>query len=209
MNIISHRGLWADRTERNRPRAFERSFDAGFGTETDLRDRAGTLVIAHDMADDDAITLDDLLAILGRRALPLALNVKASGLAASLAERMRPHRDAVWFTFDMAVPDLLDHLRLGLPAYTRVSEHERAPACYDRAAGIWLDAFERDWFTEDDIAGFVRDGKPVCVVSPELHGRDPQAVWSLLRAAALADHSSLTLCTDRPEAARAFFGRAA
>jgi len=82
----------------------------------------------------------------------------------------------------MAAPDMMAQLTLGLPAYTRVSDHEQQPVCYDRAAGVWLDCFDSDWFGSRHIAGFLRDGKPVCVVSPELHGRDPAAVWRLLRA---------------------------
>jgi hypothetical protein len=85
MIVISHRGYWKKPAERNRPVAFCRSFDCGFGTETDLRDRTGQLVISHDMPDGSEITLADLLDILAGRELPTAINVKADGLAAALA----------------------------------------------------------------------------------------------------------------------------
>ena len=48
MIILSHRGWWKTRAERNMRDAFVRSFDAGFGTETDLRDICGKIVISHD-----------------------------------------------------------------------------------------------------------------------------------------------------------------
>ena len=38
MIIISHRGYWKDAAEKNRPVAFARSFDLGYGTETDVRE---------------------------------------------------------------------------------------------------------------------------------------------------------------------------
>lgn len=206
MIVLSHRGYWQAPAEKNRDVAFHRSYDLGFGTETDVRDRGGDLVIAHDMAGADDMTLDAMLDILGGRDLPLALNVKADGLGRALGEAMARRPLTRWFTFDMAVPDMVQQLRLGLPAYTRCSEYERQPACYAEAAGVWLDAFETTWYRASDIAAFLRDGKSVCVVSPELHGRDPAPLWDELRASDIRQHPSLMICTDRPEDAAAHFG---
>ena len=54
MQILSHRGLWHSSMERNTKDAFVRSFDAGLGTETDLRDICGKIVVSHDMPHGDA-----------------------------------------------------------------------------------------------------------------------------------------------------------
>jgi hypothetical protein len=104
----------------------------------------------------------------------------------------------------MTVPELVVQLRLGLPVYTRASEYEQPPACYDRAIGVWLDAFEGQWYSAPVIEQFLRDGKKVCVVSSELHGRDHLSLWSSLRQSGLVDHPDLMLCTDLPEDAVAF-----
>ena len=56
MIILSHRGYWKLEEERNRAAAFQRSFDLGYGTETDIRDIQGKLVISHDMPRGDEIT---------------------------------------------------------------------------------------------------------------------------------------------------------
>lgn len=209
MIIISHRGYWKDAAERNQPAAFRRSFELGFGTETDVRDCAGRLVIAHDMPKGCEPGLDDMLDILGRRDLPLAMNVKADGLALPLATKMKARGLTRWFSFDMSVPETITQLRLGLPVFTRASEYERKPPLYDQAIGVWLDAFVSDWFTEADIAAFLADGKQVAIVSPELHKRAHLPLWTMLRCATIRHHPRLLLCTDLPEDAQAFVGVAA
>jgi hypothetical protein len=209
MIVLSHRGYWKEAAEKNRPVAFHRSYDLGFGTETDVRDLRGELMIAHDMPTGEEISLAAMLDILAGRTLPLAMNVKADGLARALKAVMDARGVADWFTFDMSVPETVVQLRLGLPVFTRASEYEMPPPLYDRAIGVWLDAFTGQWWEPAVAEGFLRDGKRVCIVSPELHGRDPLPLWSRLEASGLAAHPALMLCTDLPEDARARFGASA
>ena len=206
MIIISHRGYWKEATEKNRPEAFARSFALGYGTETDVRDRGGELVISHDPAREDSITLTALLDLLGERDLPMAMNIKADGLAVGLLAAMSARGLTRWFTFDMSVPETVVQLRLGLPVYTRASEYERPPPFYERVTGIWLDAFEGQWYTMADIRAFLSDGKQVAIVSPELHRRAHLPLWTELKTSGLVEHPALTLCTDVPEDASAWFG---
>ena len=206
MIILSHRGYWKDLSEKNQPTAFNRSFSLGFGTETDIRDRNGDLVISHDMPGADAITLADMLDILGGRDLPLALNIKADGLGRKLQSQLRARGLTQWFTFDMSVPETVVQIGLGMPVFSRASEYERRPVLYDQAIGIWLDGFLSDWFSPDDVAAFLQDGKRVAIVSPELHRRSHLGLWQRLREAGLTDNPELMLCTDLPEDARAYFG---
>ena len=209
MIILSHRGYWQDVTEKNRPEAFHRSFDLGFGTETDVRDRDGELVISHDMADGSAITLEAMLDILGDRDLPLALDIKSDGTARRLQAQMRARGGGDGPRIDMSVPETVVQIRLGLPVFTRASEYERAPVLYDQAIGVWLDAFVSDWFSTDDIDGFLQDGKAVVIVSPELHRRDHVSLWSRLRRSKITDNPALMLCTDLPQDAQAYFNSGA
>jgi hypothetical protein len=204
--VLSHRGYWKEPAEKNGPVAFQRSFDLGYGTETDVRDLHRRLVIAHDPPDGSEMMVDALLDLLAGRDLPLAMNIKADGNAQALHDLMRARGVKDWFTFDMTVPELVVQLRLGLPAFTRASEYEQPCPCYDRAAGVWVDGFERTWFTAATLETFLRDGKRVAVVSPELHGRDPMDLWPILRRSAIAAHPALMLCTDLPERASAYFG---
>lgn len=206
MRILSHRGYWLDQAERNTEAAFARSFALGFGTETDLRDHEGRLVVAHDPPMGGEMPIEALLALLPDPDMMLAVNIKADGLAAMLATAMRDAGHRAWFTFDMSVPDMVAHRRLGLPYFVRASdfEPEPGPLAAD-AAGVWLDAFGAEWWdaaTVQALAAATRGGQ-VCVVSPELHGRAPQAAWRALRP--VADIPGLMLCTDLPEHAARFF----
>ena len=206
MKVLSHRGHWLTAAEKNSVAAFRRSFDGGYGTETDVRDCAGRLVMSHDMPMGGEITLDAFLTLHAGRDLPLAINIKADGLAHALQDTLHRHHVPDWFVFDMSVPDMRAHLRIGSPVFTRLSEVERHPVWLDQAAGVWLDGFEGSWFGAADVGDLLRARKRVCVVSPELHGRDPESTWHSLRP--LAAESALLLCTDRPLEAAAFFGLA-
>lgn len=206
MNVLAHHGYWKTADERNSVAAFARSFALGFGAATDVRDSLGQLVIAHDLPLGGDMELEAFLHLARRRGLPLALNIRSAGLAAGLAHAMRGYQGE-WFAYDMAVPDLRAHLAAGNPVYTRLSDIEPRPACLDACTGVWLDSFEGQWYGRTVIEDLLARGKRVCVVSPELHGRDPSALWASLRR--LAAHPDLALCTDQPELAMQHFHPAA
>lgn len=203
MNIISHRGFWREPSEKNTIAAFRRTVADGYGTETDVRDLAGRLVVSHDPPTGGEILWSDLLDIFAGSGLLLAVNIKADGLSAMVATAFEG-RGIPWFAFDMSVPEMIRFRRAGLRYYTRHSDVEPSPNLYDNAAGVWLDAFDDGaWFGESDIRAHLDAGKEVCVVSPELHGRDHAAVWALLKHGGA--HPALTLCTDIPDQAREYF----
>lgn len=209
MRILSHRGYWLTPSEKNMPEAFDRSFASGFGTETDVRDLDGTLVIAHDPPRKGAMTVE---AFLSRHAsvdaaLPLALNVKADGLQTMVAELLQRFEVPDAFVFDMSIPDTLGWLKAGVPVFTRMSDFEPDPVLADRCAGIWLDAFQSDWWDAATVESQVASGRRVCIVSPELHKREHIPVWERLADAGdLIATDDVMLCTDFPEAAKEFFG---
>ncbi|MBI5333751.1 MAG: phosphodiesterase [Burkholderiales bacterium] len=200
MNVISHRGWWLHADEKNTVAAFERSFAAGYGTETDVRDLDGQLVVSHDMPrSSGALPLAEVLGMAQAHGVTLALNIKSDGLAEALREETARFPSLRWFAFDMSVPDMRSHLRTGNPTYTRLSDIESSPAYLERCSGIWLDALETEWLDEEKLRRIAAIGKPICMVSPELHGRDPGPAWSMLRS--FSGESLLTLCTDLPREA--------
>jgi hypothetical protein len=202
MKILSHRGLWHAENEKNARQAFESALMDGFGTETDVRDEMGKLVVSHDPPVGAAMTWADLVDMFDASGLPLAVNVKADGLSGYLSQAFE-QRHVDWFAFDMSGPETVKYMRAGLPYYTRHSDLEPEPILYEKADGIWLDSFESLWFNEKHIMDHLSKAKAVCIVSCELHGRDPSALWLMLRH--MGHHNNISLCTDRPREAREFF----
>lgn len=207
MEIISHRGYWKEPIEKNTEIAFERSFQLNFGTETDIRDYKGKLVISHDIATENSISIDEFLKIYNKknRELTLALNIKADGLQTQLKEKLNEYKIENYFVFDMAVPDGLLYLS-EFKAFTRHSEYEKDPSFYDDAFGVWIDAFiTDDWITEELLNEHIQNCKKICIVSPDLHKREYITFWKKLKEMKIIQRKDIILCTDYPEEARRFF----
>jgi glycerophosphoryl diester phosphodiesterase len=208
MIILSHRGYWKYVSEKNTRSSFERSFELGFGTETDIRDNGGKLVVSHEMANDSAMQIEEFLDIyrsFGKR-LHLALNIKADGLQTELKRLLCDYEVENYFVFDMAVPDGLLYARQKFVTFTRHSDFEPTPSYYDLAQGIWLDEFMSHWITDSVIEEHLKARKSICIVSPELHNRDNSAEWKHYQELERKiGHDRLMLCTDFPELAQEFF----
>lgn len=208
MIILSHRGAWQSSEEKNSINAFHRSFQLSFGTETDIRDYKGELVISHDIPNENNITLQEFLEIYNQydKFLPLALNIKADGLQDKLKVLFEQYNIENYFVFDMSVPDGMIYVKEKLTAFTRHSEYENPPAYYEFANGVWLDQFNNDWITEEVIIHHLKNRKKICIVSPELHKRNNKQFWEKLKAMrSQIDTSEIMLCTDYPEEARMYF----
>ena len=206
MKIIAHRGFWVSESEKNSKIAFDRAFDQNLGIETDVRQYNNHLIISHGPVCDLKLTLKIALSSWNGSQL-LALNVKEDGLAISIKELMAAYSQENWFVFDMSIPDARDQLKAGNPIFVRMSEFEREPAWLNHAKGVWLDNFESIWFGIDTLLAILEQNKKVCIVSPELHGRDYQPLWDMIKP--LAKDNNLILCTDFPGKALSFFGEIA
>lgn len=206
MKILCHRGFWNQPEEKNSLAALSRAVESGYGFESDVRDRCGQLVISHDIADEKSPSLEEVLKILAgaEDKFCFAINIKADGLVDALKNLLEKYSLKNFFVFDMSVPQMLWYRNAGLTFFTRQSEFEKFLTLYDEAAGVWLDAFESDeWISAELIENHLARGKKVCVVSSELHGREPQKLWTLLKK---IKSGELFLCTDRPLEAEKFFG---
>ena len=202
MIILSHRGFWRAPEEKNAPVAFRRTLGEGFGTETDVRDQHGALVVAHDPPGPQAMPWAEVVAMFEGTGLPLAVNVKADGLA-PLLKRAFAGTTIDWFAFDMSGPETVRFAREDLPFFTRHSDIEPEPVLYAAAQGVWLDAFDSDWFGPEEVSRHVALGKRVCIVSPDLHGRPHLDQWR--RLGSLIGAPGVMLCTDHPDQAKEFF----
>ena len=208
MIILSHRGYWKESNEKNQSISFERSFKQDFGTETDIRDYNGELVISHDMGDENSITVRDFFQIYNKydNTLPLALNIKADGLQQELKKLLKEYNIENYFVFDMSVPDGLGYLKSNIKAFSRESEYETKPSFYDDASGIWLDEFNNHWINKEKIKYHINNNKQVCIVSPDLHKRDYKKEWQDYKDIEKElGIDNLMICTDFPEEAKEFF----
>jgi glycerophosphoryl diester phosphodiesterase len=203
LKILSHRGYWLSSEEKNTHQAFFRSFNKGFGTETDVRDLCGQLVISHDPANIDSIPFQAFSDTYNSCNLPLALNIKSDGLAQLLKNATSKAGIQNYFAFDMSIPDMIHYKNAAIPFYTRLSEIERDAILFEEATGVWLDSFHHTWFSTETINSILSKGKSVCIVSPELHGREPESMWRLLKS--FCNHENMMICTDLPEQAQHFF----
>jgi glycerophosphoryl diester phosphodiesterase len=210
MEIIAHRGLWKIPEEKNTLKALCLALDMGYGVETDIRDLNGTLVISHDMPTIESfILLDDFLSYYSNNSFSssLALNIKSDGLQEKLKKALAEYAVEKYFVFDMSIPDAYSFLDGGMITFLRRSEVENYPDLLSFAQGVWLDELRRPWISRGLLIEMAELEKKVCIVSAELHNRDYEYQWALIKGSLetsrLAD--SFMICTDVPDKAEGYF----
>ena len=197
--ILCHRGLWDSPLEGNSLESILSALSEGFGVEIDVRDRFGEVVIAHDPPLQDICppTLSMLLEKLAEIGADsnMAINIKSDGLEELIPSISVPH-----FFFDMSFPDQLSYQKAKRRLAIRVSEYEPLSASdlSPRADCIWIDAFQSDWYLEKNaFERLLQEEATKVFVSPELHGRNHEGVWSALRPLFLS-RNDIMICTDQP-----------
>ena len=203
MNVVAHRGLWRIKSEQNTLLGIKKAMDLGFGVELDVRDKNGELIVSHDPSYRVGVLLfEEILELVKEYESVLAINVKSDGILTSLESALAELEGDRYFLFDMSIPETIGYLKSNLPTYMRLSEYESYSELHRESDGIWLDAFQKDWWIYESEIFKSKDR--ICVVSPELHGRDESAAWSFLKS--LDSNFKLYICTDYPEKAKEFFG---
>lgn len=208
MIILAHRGYWNCKIKSNSPEALKTALEKGYGFESDIRDYMGNVVISHDVADKRAQKVEEVLAWLKehQNKFCFAINIKADGLKRLLKEALKKYKITNYFTFDMSLPQMIEYNEMGLKFFTRQSDVEQTPLMYNNSCGVWIDGFrDFEWFSEDILAEHIHNGKMLCLVSPELHGKDNyKAFWKKIKGYNI-DFSKVMLCTDFPDEAKEFF----
>lgn len=210
MHILSHRGFWKSPEEKNTLSSFFRSFEMGFGTETDIRDCDGEIVISHDMAlnKDNMLKFTSFLELykdFSYKNLYIALNVKSDGLQKLVKYEIDKRGIENYRLFDMSIPDMKLTSESKLNFLTRISDIEPTPLMFNESKGIWLDCFNSNWYDFELIDEYSKQNKEVWIVSPELHKRNHLDLWQHLKAFLNNLSDNVFLCTDHPEEARIFF----
>lgn len=197
--ILAHRGFWLSDSEKNTVEAFERAIQHGFGIETDLRDHNNSVVVSHDCAGNEALSLEEFLELFPDNYEGLmGLNVKADGISDLLKQSTVLTSLPNAFYFDMSIPETIRYMKAELPFAIRQSDfetvNEKLPS---RQRITWLDAFESEWYLNADPQSIFAHANKVVLVSPELHGREVGKAWDWAKSA-IQDRRPLTLCTDFP-----------
>nr|AXL04862.1 hypothetical protein [Aeromonas hydrophila] len=211
MEIISHRGYWKTAEEKNTMEAFARSFRLGFGTETDIRDYRGQLVVSHDIPTEKSININDFLAAYKDSCTDghLALNIKSDGLQKVLVQALSEFRIKNYFIFDMSIPDTIESIKYSLNIFSRYSEYECESGLWLQSKGIWYDNFGHNKIDINFIENVLSREMKICIVSDELHRRNQSNQWRILKSISneLLSSSNIILCTDHPEEAYEYFSQ--
>jgi glycerophosphoryl diester phosphodiesterase len=211
MQILSHRGLWKQTSEKNTLDSFKKSIDSNFGFEIDIRHLNEQLFVSHDPLNTNQkqLLFDDVLSYyqVNNSDVFIAINIKEDGLDMILNKTLKKFEISNYFFFDMSIPDMVSYYKNDIDFFTRQSEYEIQPALYEEAQGIWLDEFHTHWITLEDLKLHSLNNKKVCIVSPELHKRAHLTEWVNYKKylSTIEKTDNFFLCTDYPVEAKDFF----
>ncbi|MEM6667010.1 MAG: phosphatidylinositol-specific phospholipase C/glycerophosphodiester phosphodiesterase family protein [Pseudomonadota bacterium] len=171
------------------------------GVEVDVRTQGDRLVIHHDPFEEGE-DFDAWIAAYAHGTL--ILNVKEEGLETACLERMARRGLDQFFFLDQSFPFLMSTARTGEHrCAVRVSEYESVDTALTLAGQVdwvWVDCFTRLALTGTDHDRLRAAGFRLCLVSPELQGRD--AAREIPAMAAQIAKDGLTfdaVCTKRPD----------
>ncbi len=160
-----------------------RATDTSFGIEVDIRSRGRNLIVHHDAFAEGEL-LETWLADYRHRLL--ILNVKEEGLEDRLLELMRERGIDEFFFLDQSFPFLVRTARRGESrCAVRVSEYESidtALSLAGRVRWVWVDCFTRFPLKREQAERLRTAGFKLCLVSPELQGRQASEEIPALRA---------------------------
>lgn len=195
MKILAHRGYWTTEAEKNTLPSFKRAFEHGYGIETDVRDYHGNLVISHNIADETCPLFETVLKLYQKTCCSgfLAINIKADGLQEKLKLLLEKYDVKNYFVFDMSIPELVVYRAKKINYFTRLSEYETEPVLVEDAMGIWMDEWENSWINREVIYKYLKQGKLVSIISPEIHKRNSKKIWDEVSA---IESAGLMLCVD-------------
>lgn len=192
MKIISHRRNTLTELNATHP---------GYGVEVDIRSQGDDLVIHHDPFVAGESFHDWFHAYQHGT---LILNVKEEGLEGRLIELMKSRDFEDYFFLDQSFPYLVKWSRAGEHrCAVRVSEFESVETALTLAGKVdwvWVDCFTRFPLSEQTAQQLQHAGFKLCLVSPELQGRDAAteipALIELLRQRSIVAEA---VCTKRPD----------
>jgi len=175
--------------------------DSKYGVEVDIRSAGDSLIIHHDPCTSGELFNDWINAYDHGT---LILNVKEEGLESRLIDFMQSTGISDYFFLDQSFPFLMKWSNAGEHrCAVRVSEFESIETALTLAGKVdwvWVDCFTHFPLVEQDALRLKDAGFKLCLVSPELQGRDanveiPQLISLLNERNIVAD----AVCTKRTD----------
>jgi len=175
--------------------------DQKYGVEIDVRSEGGKLILQHDpfLGGESFIEW-----INSYKHGTLILNVKEEGLEAHIIDIMATSGINNYFFLDQSLPFLVKWSRAGEHrCAVRVSEFESIETALNFAGKVdwvWVDCFTKFPLSSTEARLLLSVGYKICLVSPELQGRNPLIEIPVL--AALLNELNIktdAVCTKRPD----------
>jgi hypothetical protein len=172
-----------------------------YGVEVDIRSCGEQLIIHHDPFVSGE-SFDAWLAVYQHSTL--ILNVKEEGLEGRLISLMESRGIEDYFFLDQSFPFLIKWSNLGVNrCAARVSEFESIETALTLAGKvdwIWVDCFSRFPLSKTDATRLKTAGFKLCLVSPELQGRNAETeIPELILLLDSLDITTDAVCTKRPD----------
>lgn len=172
-----------------------------YGVEVDIRSSGNKLIINHDpfIAGD---SFEEWL--MAYKHGTLILNVKEEGLEDRLINLMDRAAIENYFFLDQSFPFLVKYSKIGVHrCAVRVSEFESINTALTLAGKVdwvWVDCFTQFPLTHEDAKKLQEAGFKLCLVSPELQGRDAQIeIAKTVQILQDRNIQAQAVCTKRPD----------
>lgn len=172
-----------------------------YGVEVDVRSQGDKLIIQHDPFVDGE-SFEEWIEAYQHG--PLILNVKEEGLESRLIALLAAKGIDNYFFLDLSFPFLVKLAKTGEKrCAVRMSEFESIETVLNLSGmvdWVWVDCFTKFPLCEADAVRLKNSGFKLCLVSPELQGRNAEieipTLVSLLKAQNIKFDA---VCTKRPD----------
>lgn len=177
------------------------STDTKYGVEVDIRSNGKDLIIHHDPLCA-GLLFEEWIEFYSHGTL--ILNVKEEGLESHLIKLMLKKGITDYFFLDQSFPFLVKWANLGENrCAVRVSEYESietALSLSGKVTWVWLDCFTKFPIGINEYNALKSAGFKLCLVSPELQGREPNIEISKISSFMKECEMSMNaICTKRPD----------
>ena len=172
-----------------------------FGVEMDLHAWGSSITVHHD-AFKKGFNFNEWLDAYDHAFA--IFNIKEEGIENVALNMINERGVKSFFFLDLSFPSLVKMINAGEKRVAiRISEYESievAKKFSGQAKWIWIDIFKQFNLPKNDYKILSECGYKFCLVSPELHGRDPREIISIKSEISKFGYKFDAICTKIPNA---------